>query len=113
MKPTGLVSYLIKFQNGALVHRHQDQVHKRIDTSTNVTNSDDCVEEESLSLPRLLQLRFQMTLFQLSRQHPPLFQLVLINAPNRKIAYHSGIMILLNELCFFLHTIFLLFFVVV
>ena len=53
IKSTGPVSYLVKLQNGIQVHRHQDQIRKHVETSTNVTVTDKS-DEESLSVPTIV-----------------------------------------------------------
>ena len=51
---------------------HQDQVCKRINTSTNVTNSDNCIEEDSLSAPSIVTASVPNdTVSVSSLQHPP------------------------------------------
>ena len=50
---------------------HQDQVCERIDTSTNVTNFDVCVEEESLSAPSIITASVPNDTVSVSHQHPP------------------------------------------
>ena len=53
IKSTGPVSHLVKLQNGIQVRHHQDQIRKRVKTSTNVTVTDKS-DEESLSAPTIV-----------------------------------------------------------
>ena len=70
IKFTGPVSYLVKLQNGIQVHHHQDQIHKHVETSTNVTVTDKSVEE-SLSAPTIVtDFSPSDTVSLSSRQHP-------------------------------------------
>ena len=57
-------------QNGIQVRRHQDQIRKRVETSTNVTVTDKS-DEESLSAPTIVtDFAPSVTVSLSSRQHP-------------------------------------------
>ena len=58
-------------QNGVLVRHHQDQVRKRIVTSTNFTNSDNCIEEEPLSAPSIVTASAPNDTFSVSSHQNP------------------------------------------